>query len=81
MADPPGCHYCSTTIRELRPYGPGGSMICFPCMKADSERERSVEEAFYALLQANAVIGNGVVAIGTSDGPVPFEIPQDADDV
>jgi len=30
------CDDCGK-VAELRPYGPGGSMICFACMKKDEE--------------------------------------------
>lgn len=70
------CHYCGTTARELRPYGPGGSPVCFPCMMETPEREEAAGAAFGALLGANAAVSGGPVAIGTEEGPVPFEIPD-----
>jgi len=66
------CHYCGPTDRELRPYGPGGSNICHPCMKATPERERAAKGAFGALLDANAEIGDGIVVIGGQKGPQPY---------
>lgn len=73
------CYYCGPTDRELRPYGPGGSPICFPCMKASPEREEAAKQAFGALLDGSAAISpTGVVAIGESDGPRPFD-PREAD--
>jgi hypothetical protein len=71
------CHYCGPTDRELRPYGPGGSTICHPCMKASPEREAAAWAAFDALSDASAEIGTGVVAIGEPDGPRPFD-PREA---
>lgn len=61
------CHYCGPTDEELRPYGPGGAPICFPCMKAKPEREKA----------ARAELGRrfdkaGPVAVLTPDGPKPF---------
>lgn len=67
------CHYCGPTERELRPYGPGGSEICFPCMKATPEREEAAKNAFGGLLDAVEVVSPGPVMIGTSEGPVPFD--------
>lgn len=66
------CHYCG---REggLRPYGPGGAPVCFPCGTATPERERQAEQAFDALLHAaEASSPEGVVAIGDEDGPKPY---------
>lgn len=72
------CHYCGPTDRELRPYGPGGSTICHPCMKATPEREESAKAAFGALLDGSAAISTtGVVAIGEASGPRPFD-PNEA---
>ena len=34
--NPQQCDDCGE-IRELRPYGPGGSMICFQCSEKDPE--------------------------------------------
>ncbi len=65
------CYYCRTTEMVLRPYGPGGAPICFPCMKSDPEREREAERNFGALLNAAlAASPDGAVAIGTPDGPM-----------
>lgn len=65
------CHYCGPTDRELRPYGPGGEPICFPCMKATPEREQAAGNVLGALLDANAAVGGNVVTIGTEAGPTP----------
>lgn len=62
------CHYCGPTDRELRPYGPGGSTICFPCATATPEREQAATGAFGALLDATSSIG--LTAIGADAGPV-----------
>jgi hypothetical protein len=67
------CHWCGPTDRELRPYGPGGANICYPCMKADPGRERAAAGVFGALLDANAAIGDDIVVIGSQDGPQPFD--------
>lgn len=65
------CYYHGPTDRELRPYGPGGSTICHPCMVETPEREEAAKGAFWALLEANAELSNGVVTIGGEEGPVP----------
>jgi hypothetical protein len=68
------CHYCGPTDRELRPYGPGGSTVCFPCATATPERNAAAQGAFGALLDGSAAITTtGVIAIGEADGPRPFD--------
>lgn len=65
---------------ELRPYGPGGSLICYRCAFATPEAEARTEAAFGALLEGAAAISpTGLVAIGDGceDGPRPFD-PQEA---
>lgn len=65
------CHYCKSTDKELRPYGPGGSKVCFPCATSTPERDKQTAGNFGALLDANAAIAD-VIQIGTDDGPIPF---------
>lgn len=75
MSDERACHYCKTTEKDLRPYGPGGAWVCFPCGTATPEREAQAEAAFGALLDANAEISHsGIVVIGEESGPRPFDI-------
>lgn len=70
----PSCYYCGPTDRELRPYGPGGSDVCFPCATATPERDAAAKAAFGALLDgAEAISTTGVVAIGEQSGPRPFD--------
>lgn len=67
------CHYCATTEDELRPYGPNGTWTCFPCMKADPDRERIAELAYEAQIAlAEAVSPVGVAAVGLSEGPIAY---------
>jgi hypothetical protein len=67
------CHYCGTTD-DTRPYGPGGSSICFPCMKADPEREKTAEQSFVAQVEAAAAMSPyRVVVVNTAaGGPEPL---------
>ena len=67
------CCYCGPTEKELRPYGPGGASVCFPCAMATPEREATAQGAFGALLDAAEVISAGPVMIGTMEGPIPFD--------
>lgn len=38
---------------DLRPYGPNGKDICFPCMKSSPELEKTAEAALGRALAAN----------------------------
>jgi hypothetical protein len=67
------CHYGCGATEDLRPYGPGGAWVCFPCAMATPEREHQTEHAFGALLDAaDAPTG---VALLTDEGPAPVVDP------
>jgi hypothetical protein len=66
------CHYCGPTQAELRPYGPGGSSVCFPCATATPEREQAAAGRFGALLDMTTSIGPAMV--GTEQGPVNVDV-------
>ena len=63
------CTYCNTpnTVSELRPYGPGGTWVCFPC-GTDPKRVATTEKEFGKKLNA----AGPVALIGDEDGPAPF---------
>lgn len=62
------CHYCGSALKELRPYGPRGEMVCFTCAMETPERKAQTSRAFGMQL-----IGAGpVVVIGEATGPRPF---------
>ncbi len=65
------CYYCGPTKEELRPYGPNGANICFPCMKATPEREEEAKNRFNQALGRASKLAP-MVLIGTEVGPVPF---------
>ena len=68
------CFYGCGATKDLRPYGPGGALVCFPCATATPERNEAAQRAYGALLDANAAISpTGVVAIGGEEGPRPFD--------
>ena len=76
------CYYCGTTEKELRPYGPGGAVVCHTCAFATPEREKQTEQAFKTLLgAAESVSPIGIAAIGQDEGPIPFDIPKSEDDI
>lgn len=68
-----GCHYCGTAS-DLRPYGPGHSMVCFPCATATPERERAAFQNFAVQLDA----AGPIACIGTDVGPYPIRPSAEA---
>lgn len=67
------CCYCGSSDKELRPYGPNGSPLCFPCMKSDKTIEASAREIFIGQLNAAAVAGQGHVVLGETTEPRPLQ--------
>ncbi len=72
------CMYCNKgkeEVEELRPYGKDGQPVCFPCMKADPEREKEAEHQYMEAIKDAAVAASydncGIVLIGGESGPVP----------
>jgi len=61
------CFYCRLD-KELRPYGPGGQMVCFGCAMATPERRAQTERSFGDQLNA---CGHVAVSNGTEIGPYP----------
>ena len=49
------------TKSELRPYGPGGSAICFRCAFSDDASAEQAKANFLALSDATHAIGEPVV--------------------
>lgn len=77
------CHHCGGAPGdpgadgkpiELRPYGPGGADVCFPCATETPEREQVAEWAFLAVLEgAEAASPHGAAVIGEgTGGPAPY---------
>ena len=54
---------------DLRPYGPNGADVCFPCAMETPERKAEASSMFAAQFKACG----GVVVIGESIGPYPIE--------
>lgn len=61
------CSHCQRT-GDLRPYGRGGTWVCFGCAMSTPEREADAREQFHTQLEAS-----GPVALidGTEVGPYP----------
>lgn len=49
--DPNGCALCGK-VAELRPYGPGGARICYPCGMEDPE---ATERRFLQFLDGKEI--------------------------
>lgn len=61
---------------ELRPYGPGGTPICYECATASPEAQEQAKRAFGALLDASTAAsptGTAVIGAGHDQGPDPFD--------
>lgn len=63
------CCYCDET-NDLRPYGPKGAMVCFPCAMATPERTAETERNFALQLDA---CGPVAVIDGSCAGPYPAQ--------
>lgn len=55
------CHQPETADREMRPYGPSGSWVCFPCATSPGH-EAATQAAFGALLEAAGAFGPAVIS-------------------
>lgn len=62
------CYICNTE-QDCRPYGERGQMICFPCMKAEPEREAEATRQFAAQFTA----AGPEVVLGDEAGPYPAQ--------
>jgi hypothetical protein len=49
MTDQPRCETCGLS-RDLRPYGKGGALICFQCMKSSPKNEAEAARQFSKIL-------------------------------
>lgn len=74
------CCYCGVAHglgdgkKELRPYGPGGAWLCFPCMKSGPERRAEAERQFESCLNENGKRTGAVLL--TNSGVIPAIIPR-----
>lgn len=85
MSDARDCHYCGVVglvpgepfdrDRELRPYGPGGSWVCYPCAKTPERREQTEANMRLAFDMAAAASPLGSVVIGAGVEPSPLTVP------
>lgn len=63
------CYYCDK-LGDLRPYGPRGSMVCFPCAMETPERVKETERNMDEQMDA---CGNVIVIDGSNTGPYPLD--------
>lgn len=68
------CNYCGTT-KDLRPYGPRGSMVCFACAMETPERKAEAMRNFETQLRA---CGPVAVIDGSEVGPYPLQPGSEA---
>lgn len=71
MTEKPKCIWCGTE-KDLRPYGPNGAPICFPCMKDDPSREQEARRQLFKALDEAAKV-TGCVLI-SNEGITPFDL-------
>lgn len=66
------CQICFKSSEEvdLRPYGKGGALICFPCAMSP-ERKKQTEANMQAQMDAAAAQSN-IIVIGEPTGPRPL---------
>jgi hypothetical protein len=73
-----GCHYCGET-EATRPYGPGGSRVCWPCAHETPDRTAQTTAAMTAQYDAaKAMSPVGGVVIGGANGYEPLVPEADA---
>jgi hypothetical protein len=66
----PTCCVCGAP-GDLRPYGPGGAPICFPCGTAP-ERVNATAAVFTSQLEAACDADPAGIPLLTDDGPIPL---------
>lgn len=71
------CHYCGDSFEpeDLRPYGPGGSYVCYPCGTLP-EHEKKTERSFRAVLQAAGAMSPDSVVVFTNTGIQPGNLAR-----
>ena len=50
------CYYCHSTTRELRPYGPGGALVCHPCGTSPAHAAEAVRQFADALARPTGLV-------------------------
>ncbi len=51
------CHYCGSTEADMRPYGPSGSLVCFPCATETPERKAICDANMEAAIAGMGQLG------------------------
>lgn len=73
------CFYCGT-VEDTRPYGPDRKPICFQCMMADPEREKTAAAYFREAVQTMSGASNVNTVIVDENGVSPFILITDEED-
>ena len=58
---PHACYYCQSTAAELRPYGPHGALVCYPCGTAPPHEPDARRQFTQALTRSAAKHGVAVL--------------------
>ena len=68
------CYYCmeEKDPEAVRPYGPGASYVCLPCIEDDPVRNDLAVSCFLTQLDAAEALSTNGIVIDTVDGPQPF---------
>lgn len=72
------CIHCGSSKRELRPYGPRGADVCFPCVMGDDapvERKRTAE-----CVLASRLLHQGALLLDSREEVGPRPLKGDYDD-
>jgi hypothetical protein len=64
------CYDCGTTEKELRPYGPNGSWVCFACAMSTPEREKQTDQMMELMMGSS---GGVLIIDGSDTGPYSLE--------
>lgn len=67
------CHYCGTSERMLRPYGPAGADVCHACANATPERTAATTAAMVAVFAAAEAMSPTHVVVLRFDGFHPSD--------
>lgn len=71
------CHYGCGASEDLRPYGPDGAWVCYPCASSSTERRQATERAMAAVIGAAAAASPVGSVVFQNDRPPEPLMPED----